>query len=75
MWYHLGKTVAEEKAFEFSKSSGLDVLAVCPSLILGPMLQPTVNFSNLSFINLIKGLSHDQGYSNNHHDNDVLMLL
>ncbi|CAA6661623.1 unnamed protein product [Spirodela intermedia] len=55
MWYEFAKTVAEEKALEYSKSSGLDVVVVCPSLIFGPILQSTVNGSSLLFINFLKG--------------------
>ncbi|KAI8549236.1 hypothetical protein RHMOL_Rhmol06G0010500 [Rhododendron molle] len=53
-WYCLSKTEAESEAIEFAKVSGLDVVAVCPSLVLGPMLQPTVNSSSLVLIKLLK---------------------
>ncbi|CAA6674125.1 unnamed protein product [Spirodela intermedia] len=43
LWYAFAKTVAEEKAFDYSKSSGLDVVVVCPPLIISPILQPIVN--------------------------------
>ncbi|MBA0746270.1 hypothetical protein Gogos_008805, partial [Gossypium gossypioides] len=54
-WYCLSKTEAESEAFEFAKSSGLDVVTVCPSLILGPLLQPTINASSLALVRLLKG--------------------
>lgn len=54
-WYCLSKTEAESEAIEFAKVSGLDVVTVCPSLVLGPMLQPTVNSSSLVLIKLLKG--------------------
>ncbi|MFQ6640142.1 hypothetical protein Gotur_015605 [Gossypium turneri] len=53
-WYCLSKTEAESEAFEFAKSSGLDVVTVCPSLILGPLLQPTINASCLALVTLLK---------------------
>ncbi|XP_058220494.1 cinnamoyl-CoA reductase 1-like [Rhododendron vialii] len=53
-WYCLSKTEAESEAIEFAKVSGLDVVTVCPSLVLGPMLQPTVNSSSLILIKLLK---------------------
>nr|AIX92151.1 cinnamoyl-CoA reductase 1 [Betula platyphylla] len=53
-WYSLSKTVAESEALEFAKRNGLDVVTVCPSLVLGPILQPTVNASSLLFIILLK---------------------
>ncbi|MBA0701592.1 hypothetical protein Goari_022252, partial [Gossypium aridum] len=55
-WYCLSKTEAESEAFEFAKSSGLDVVTVCPSLILGPLLQPTINASSLALVTLLKGI-------------------
>ncbi|KAF7140877.1 hypothetical protein RHSIM_Rhsim06G0002800 [Rhododendron simsii] len=54
-WYCLSKTEAESEAIEFAKVSGLDVVTVCPSLVLGPMLQPMVNSSSLVLIKLLKG--------------------
>ncbi|KAG5542703.1 hypothetical protein RHGRI_015730 [Rhododendron griersonianum] len=53
-WYCLSKTEAESEAIEFAKVSWLDVVTVCPSLVLGPMLQPTVNSSSLVLIKLLK---------------------
>ncbi|OWM81147.1 hypothetical protein CDL15_Pgr007178 [Punica granatum] len=54
-WYALSKTLAEREAVEFGERSGLDVVRVCPVMILGPMLQPTVNASGLLLIRLLKG--------------------
>ncbi|KAG4201387.1 hypothetical protein ERO13_A05G275900v2 [Gossypium hirsutum] len=54
-WYCLSKTEAESEAFEFAKKSGLDVVTVCPTLILGPLLQSTINASSKVLINLLKG--------------------
>ncbi|KAK9928493.1 hypothetical protein M0R45_025626 [Rubus argutus] len=45
-WYHLSKTQAEAAALEFGRSSGLEVVTVCPSAILGPLLQSTLNTSS-----------------------------
>ncbi|PPR94922.1 hypothetical protein GOBAR_AA25754 [Gossypium barbadense] len=53
-WYCLSKTEAESEAFEFAKKSGLDVVTVCPTLILGPLLQSTINASSKVLINLLK---------------------
>lgn len=46
-WYFMAKTVSEKNAWNFSKEFGIDLVTVCPSLILGPMLQPTINASSL----------------------------
>ncbi|KAM4122431.1 hypothetical protein ACB094_01G083000 [Castanea mollissima] len=53
-WYCLSKTEAESEALEFAKRSGLDVVIVCPSLILGPLLQHSVNASSLVILRLLK---------------------
>ncbi|OMP00865.1 NAD-dependent epimerase/dehydratase [Corchorus olitorius] len=53
-WYCFSKTEAEEEAFEFAKKTGLDVVTVCPTLILGPLLQSTVNASSSVLIKLLK---------------------
>ncbi|KAB5557818.1 hypothetical protein DKX38_008727 [Salix brachista] len=53
-WYNLSKTEAESEAWEYAKRSGLDVVAICPSLILGPILQPTVNASTKVLIKILK---------------------
>ena len=44
-------------AFEYAKRSGLDVVTLCPSLVLGPILQSTINSSSLVLIKLLKGKS------------------
>ncbi|CAA7397994.1 unnamed protein product [Spirodela intermedia] len=54
-WYFYSKTLSEQKALEFSKENGLDVVTICPSLIIGPMLQPTVNASSMYIIKTLKG--------------------
>ncbi|KAH9688901.1 Epimerase domain-containing protein [Citrus sinensis] len=54
-WYCLSKTEAESEALEFAKRTGLDVVTVCPNLILGPLLQSNVNSSSLVLIKRLKG--------------------
>ncbi|CAA2957297.1 cinnamoyl- reductase 2-like [Olea europaea subsp. europaea] len=54
-WYCLSKTLAESEAWEYAKKSGLDVVSVCPNLVLGPVLQNTANSSSLVLIKLLKG--------------------
>ncbi|XP_078182286.1 cinnamoyl-CoA reductase 2-like isoform X2 [Carex rostrata] len=56
-WYRLSKTVAEKEAIDFGSKNTLDVITVCPTVIFGPMLQPTVNASSLVLIDLLKGAS------------------
>lgn len=52
-WYGLSKVEAESEALEFAKSNGLDVVTICPTICLGPILQPTVNASSLLLIRLL----------------------
>ncbi|PKI33831.1 hypothetical protein CRG98_045783 [Punica granatum] len=54
-WYCLSKTEAESAAFEYAKQNGLDVVAVCPGLIFGPVLQLTLNSSTLVLVKLVQG--------------------
>ncbi|XP_078439343.1 cinnamoyl-CoA reductase 1-like [Wolffia australiana] len=63
-WYAFSKTVSEEKAVDYSKSNGLDLVTLCPSLVIGPLLQPTINASIEQFIEFLKGnrislMAHD----------------
>ncbi|CAL5075307.1 unnamed protein product [Urochloa decumbens] len=44
-WYCYAKTVAEQGAWEVARKRGLDLIVVNPVLVLGPLLQPTVNAS------------------------------
>ncbi|KAB5567998.1 hypothetical protein DKX38_001791 [Salix brachista] len=53
-WYCLSKTEAESEAWECAKTSGLDVVTICPSLILGPILHCAVNASSKVLIKLLK---------------------
>ncbi|XP_026658471.1 cinnamoyl-CoA reductase 1-like [Phoenix dactylifera] len=53
-WYFLSKTLAESEALEYAEKHGLDVVTVCPCMIIGPSLQSTVNASTLFVSNLLK---------------------
>ncbi|XP_037469578.1 cinnamoyl-CoA reductase 2-like [Triticum dicoccoides] len=55
MWYALSKTLAEREALAHTEKTGLDVVTVCPPLVLGPLLQSVANTSSLVLINLLKG--------------------
>ncbi|KAK3130852.1 hypothetical protein QOZ80_6BG0498800 [Eleusine coracana subsp. coracana] len=54
-WYYLSKTMAECEAFAYAAKTGLDVVTICPSLVLGPIMQPTVNSSSKILLNYFKG--------------------
>ncbi|PWA83712.1 NAD(P)-binding domain-containing protein [Artemisia annua] len=54
LWYPLSKTLAEDAAVKFAKENGLDLVSIHPGYVIGPMLQPTLNFTSEGIINLIK---------------------
>nr|QEG53851.1 phenylacetaldehyde reductase [Plumeria rubra] len=55
MWYVLSKTLAEETAWKFVKENGIDMVTINPAMVVGPLLQPTLNTSSAAILNLIKG--------------------
>ncbi|CAN6177494.1 unnamed protein product [Urochloa humidicola] len=55
-WYYLSKTLAEREAFAYAAKMGLDVVTICPSLVLGPLMQPTMNSSSKILHNYFKAL-------------------
>jgi cinnamoyl-CoA reductase len=54
-WYCYGKAVAEQAAFDEAKERGVDLVVVNPVLVLGPMLQPTVNASIVHVLKYLTG--------------------
>jgi nucleoside-diphosphate-sugar epimerase len=44
-WYALSKTLAEDAAWRFAKANNIDLIVMNPCLVVGPILQPTLNFS------------------------------
>ncbi|XP_021811931.1 cinnamoyl-CoA reductase 2-like [Prunus avium] len=54
-WYYLSKTEPESQALEFGKRNELEVVTVCPSVVLGPILQSTLNLSSSLLVGTIKG--------------------
>ncbi|KAG2704836.1 hypothetical protein I3760_05G024900 [Carya illinoinensis] len=55
LWYVLSKTLAEKAAWEFSKENGIDMVAMLPWWVTGPLLQPTLNATLEPFLKLVKG--------------------
>ncbi|XP_042495455.1 cinnamoyl-CoA reductase 1-like isoform X3 [Macadamia integrifolia] len=53
-YYRLSKTVAESEAWDYAKRSELNVVTVCPSLVIGPMLQSTLNASSWTLFRLLQ---------------------
>ncbi|KAI4306724.1 hypothetical protein L6164_029978 [Bauhinia variegata] len=55
VWYVLSKTLAEDAAWKFAKENNIDMVALNPALVVGPLLQPTLNTSAAAVLNLING--------------------
>ncbi|KNA11912.1 hypothetical protein SOVF_130840 isoform A [Spinacia oleracea] len=55
MYYVLSKVLAEEAAWKFVKENDIDMVSINPSMVIGPVLQPTINDSVASILNLING--------------------
>ncbi|KAK3026342.1 hypothetical protein RJ639_042639 [Escallonia herrerae] len=54
-WYVLSKTLAEDAAWKFAKEKGIDLVVINPAMVIGPLLQPTLNTSAEAILNLING--------------------
>ena len=54
-WYCYAKTVAEQAAWELAKKRNLELVVVNPSLVLGPLLQTTVNASTWHIAKYLDG--------------------
>ncbi|KAH6819570.1 cinnamoyl coa reductase 1 [Perilla frutescens var. frutescens] len=54
-WYCYGKAVAEQAAWESARELGVDLVVINPVLVLGPLLQPTVNASVLHILKYLTG--------------------
>ncbi|KAB1227630.1 Tetraketide alpha-pyrone reductase 1 [Morella rubra] len=59
LWYVLSKTLAEEAAWKFAKEKDLDMVVINPSMVMGPLLQPTLNTS----VAIISSLLNDVAYA------------
>lgn len=54
-WYVLSKTLAEDAAWKFAKEKGIDLVVINPAMVIGPLLQPTLNTSSALILNLLNG--------------------
>ncbi|XP_020168747.1 cinnamoyl-CoA reductase 1 [Aegilops tauschii subsp. strangulata] len=54
-WYCYAKTVAEQDALETARQRGIELIVVNPVLVLGPLLQPTVNASTEHVMKYLTG--------------------
>ncbi|XP_031126937.1 cinnamoyl-CoA reductase 1-like isoform X1 [Ipomoea triloba] len=53
-WYILSKILAEEAAWKCAEENGIDLVLLHPTLVIGPILQPTLCTSNQIFLDLVK---------------------
>ncbi|KAG0603573.1 hypothetical protein M758_10G103700 [Ceratodon purpureus] len=56
-WYVLSKTLAELAAWDFVKEHNLNMVAVNPTMVLGPLLQASMNSSNELLLEYLNGTS------------------
>ncbi|KAL8529912.1 hypothetical protein ACS0TY_007109 [Phlomoides rotata] len=54
LWYPLSKIMAEEAAWKFAEEIGIDLVVMNPGLVVGPLLQPTLNSTAEFFMDIIK---------------------
>ncbi|ESQ35920.1 hypothetical protein EUTSA_v10008208mg [Eutrema salsugineum] len=54
-WYVLSKILAEDAAWQFAKANNIDLIVMNPGLVIGPVLQPTLNFSVQVVADFING--------------------
>lgn len=54
-WYCYGKAVAEQAAWEAARGRGVELVVVNPVVVLGPLLQATVNASIAHVLKYLDG--------------------
>ncbi|XP_057251579.1 tetraketide alpha-pyrone reductase 2 [Beta vulgaris subsp. vulgaris] len=55
LWYAYAKTLAEQSAWQMAKESGLNLVVVNPSFVIGPVLGPQPTSTLLLLLGIIKG--------------------
>ncbi|CAN0901778.1 Phenylacetaldehyde reductase, partial [Linum grandiflorum] len=53
LWYVVSKTLAEDAAWKFAKEKGMDLVAINPAMVIGPLLQPTLNTSAAAVLSIL----------------------
>lgn len=58
LWYAYAKTEAEKEAWKLAKENGIDLVAVNPSFVVGPLLawQPTSTLHMI--LSVVKGQTY-----------------
>lgn len=62
-WYMLSKTLAEKATTEFAQDNKIELVVLNPGLVIGPLLQPTMNSSVQVLFDIVKGISPSATYS------------
>ncbi|XP_043694822.1 tetraketide alpha-pyrone reductase 2-like [Telopea speciosissima] len=57
LWYAYAKTLAEKKAWQQAKESGIDLVVVNPSFVVGPLIAPQPTSTLLLILEITKGLT------------------
>jgi len=52
----LSKTLAEDAAWKFVKEKTFDMVTINPAMVIGSLLQPTLNTSVAAIIQLLNGM-------------------
>lgn len=52
-WYRLSKKLAEERAWEIAKDTGLELAVICPSVIIGPPRTPRTDSESLQLMDSV----------------------
>ena len=53
-WYALSKTLAEDAAVKFCKENDLNLVAINPGYVIGPILQPTLNLTSQGIMDMFE---------------------
>ncbi|XP_071703587.1 cinnamoyl-CoA reductase 1-like [Rutidosis leptorrhynchoides] len=53
-WYAVSKTLAEIEAMKFANQDDMAVVTICPSMVIGPMLQSTINTTSLLLLSYMR---------------------
>nr|ASV46324.1 cinnamoyl CoA reductase [Lilium regale] len=54
-WYCYGKVAAEQAAWETARRRGVELVVICPVLVVGPLLQPGINASIAHVLKYLDG--------------------
>ena len=55
-WYALSETLVEEPAWNFAKEHAIDMVAINPMYVIGPLLRPTLNGSMQIVLVFMQGI-------------------